>query len=73
VPSGVSTYLLASGFLPGHPVVFSIDNTKIATLTASPLGAVSYNIEPTLLKLAGGRHTVTLGSMLITMTGSFSS
>jgi subtilase family serine protease len=73
VPSGGSTYLLASGFLPGHPVVFSIDNTKIATLTASPLGAVSYNIEPTLLKLAGGRHTVTLGSMLITMTGSFSS
>jgi hypothetical protein len=73
VPSGGTSYLLASGFLPAHPVTLTIDNTKIATLTASPLGAVSYNIDPALLKLASGRHTVTLGSMLISMNGTFSS
>jgi hypothetical protein len=72
VPSGGSTYLFAAGFLPAHPVTLTIDNTKIATLTASPLGAVSYNIDPALLTLAKGRHTVTLGSMLINPSATFS-
>lgn len=73
VPSGGSTYLLASGFLPNHPVTLTIDKTTIATLIASPLGEVSDNIDPAALKLPGGRHTVTLGSMLIDQTASFTS
>lgn len=70
VPRGGSAYLFASGFLPNHPVTLSIDNTTITTIIASPLGAVSYNLDPAALKLAAGGHTVTLGSMLINQTAS---
>jgi subtilase family serine protease len=73
--TGTSTgngYLLAGGFLPGHPVRLSIGGKLIATLTANPLGDVTYMISPTLLHLAAGRHSVSLASMLITETGSFS-
>ncbi|HEX4225178.1 MAG TPA: hypothetical protein VHZ97_22635 [Pseudonocardiaceae bacterium] len=73
VPSGGTTYLFANGFLPGHPVTLTIDGTKIATLTASVLGAVTDNIDPALLKLPAGHHTVTLGSMLINPSATFSS
>jgi subtilase family serine protease len=49
-PTGVS-YLLASGFVPGHPVALAIDGHAVATLTASDLGTVAYIIEPKLLHL----------------------
>lgn len=71
-PKQVS-YLLGSGFLPGHPVRMLIDGHLVAALTASPLGYVTYTIEPALLKLAPGRHVVTLHGMLITETKSFTS
>jgi subtilase family serine protease len=58
-------YLLASGFLPAHPVRLFIDGRLIARLTANTLGDVTYMIDPALLRLARGRHAVTLGSMLI--------
>lgn len=73
VPSGGTTFLSANGFLPMHPVTLTIDGTKVATLTASTLGAVDDNIDPSALHLAPGRHTVTLSSMLIDQTGSFTS
>ena len=72
VPTGGTSYLLASGFLPMHPVTLSVDGTTVATLTASTLGAVSYNLDPALLKLAPGRHTVTLSSLLIDPSTTFS-
>ena len=64
-------YLLAGGFLPGHPVRLSIGGKLVATLTANPLGDVTFMISPTLLHLAAGGHLVSLASMLITETASF--
>jgi subtilase family serine protease len=70
---GGSSYLLASNFLPGHPVSFAIDGHTVATLTANTLGDVTYMIDPSLLKLSPGRHTVSLSGMLLTETASFTS
>ena len=70
---GHSTYLEAGGFLPGHQVSLSIDGKAITSLTASPLGDVTYMISPPLLRLSGGSHAVSLDSLLITEAGSFSS
>jgi hypothetical protein len=65
------TYMLAGGFLPGHPVQMSIDGQPVATLTVGDLGTVTYMIAPRLLSLVPGDHTVQLSSLLLTMTGSF--
>jgi len=73
IAKGGSSYLFAPGFLPGHPVPMYIDGQKVATLTAGDLGTVTYMIDPGLLKLAPGRHTVQLRSMLLTATASFTS
>jgi len=73
IPAGGTSYLLASNFLPGHPVDFAIDGHTVATLTANALGAVTYMIDPSLLKLAPGRHTITLSGMLLTETATFTS
>ena len=70
---GGSSYLLASNFLPGHPVNFAIDGHTVATLTANTLGDVTYMIDPSLLKLSPGQHTVSLSSMLLTETAGFTS
>jgi subtilase family serine protease len=70
---GGSSYLLASNFLPGHPVDFAIDGHTVATLTANTLGDVTYLIDPSLLKLSPGKHTVTLSGMLLTETAGFTS
>lgn len=70
---GHSTYLEAGGFLPGHTVTLTIDGKAITTLHASMLGNVTYMISPSLLHLPGGSHVLSLGSLLITETASFSS
>jgi subtilase family serine protease len=70
---GGSSYLLASNFLPGHPVNFAIDGHAVATLTANTLGDVTYMIDPSLLKLSAGQHKVSLSGMLLTETASFTS
>jgi subtilase family serine protease len=70
---GGSSYLLASNFLPGHPVDFAVDGHTVATLTANSLGDVTYMIDPALLKLSPGKHAVSLSSMLLTETASFTS
>lgn len=69
---GHAVYLLGQGFLPRHPVVLAIDGRRIAALTASTSGYVSYMISPARLKLRPGRHMVTLTSMLLDASGSFS-
>jgi subtilase family serine protease len=71
IPSGGTSYLLASGFLPQHPVTLSIDGKAVATLAANTLGAITYNIDPAMLALAAGGHTVALHSMLLDQTASF--
>jgi subtilase family serine protease len=71
IGKGGTTYLLARGFLPGHPVQMSIDGKAIATLTVGNLGTVTFMIDPSLLKLAPGEHTVRLSSLLLNETGRF--
>jgi subtilase family serine protease len=71
ISQGGMTYLLAGGFLPGHPVQMSIDGKTVATLTVGDLGTVTYMIDPSLLNLAPGEHTVRLSSLLLNMTGRF--
>ena len=73
IPAGHSAYLLATGFLPRHPVELSIDNVTVAGLTASTSGYVTYMIDPAMLKLPPGTHTLELKSMLITATRTFTS
>ena len=68
-----TSYLLAPGFLPGHPVNFAIDGHTVATLTANTLGDVTYMIDPALLSLSPGRHTITLTGMLLSETAPFTS
>jgi len=73
IRAGGTCYLLASNFLPGHPVDFAIDGRTVATLTANALGDVTYMIKPSLLNLAPGPHTVALTGMLLTETATFTS
>jgi subtilase family serine protease len=73
IPKGGTSYLLGTGFLPLHPVTFSIDGTTVATLTANTLGDVTYMIDPAMLKLPAGNHSAQLSGMLLTTTSSFSS
>lgn len=61
-------YLLGTGFLPAHPVQLRIDGKLAATLHASPLGDVTYLIDPAAQHLGAGSHGITLDSMLITET-----
>lgn len=69
-PDGVR-FMAAAGFLPHHPVRLGIDNREVATITANTLGSVSFIVDPALLKLPPGQHTLTLRSMLLTETASF--
>ena len=70
VAPGGTSYLFASGFLPGHPVQLLVGARVVAKLTASILGTVTYMLDPATLKLAAGTHAVALDSMLIDVTGS---
>ncbi|HEY2240822.1 MAG TPA: S53 family peptidase [Streptosporangiaceae bacterium] len=69
--AGGSEYLLAGGFLPGHPVHLTVDGQAVATLTATPLGTVTDMIDPATLNLPAGTHQVELSSLLITQTATF--
>lgn len=73
IAKGGTAYLTAGGFLPGHPVRLAVDGKAVATLTAGDLGTVTFMIDPAALRLAAGRHKVTLGSLLLTKTGTFRS
>jgi len=73
IPPGGTSYLLGTGFLPLHPVTFSIDSQTVATLTANTLGDVTYMIDPSALGLSPGNHTAQVSGMLLTTTTTFSS
>jgi hypothetical protein len=68
---GATSYLLATGYLPGHPVRLSIDGHVVGTIRATSLGTVTYLISPAQLKLAAGRHVLRLSSLLLTSTKAF--
>lgn len=61
--AGNVNYLLASGFLPLHPVRLTIDNRLAATLVANTLGQVTYSAN-----LTHGVHNISLAGMLQTLT-----
>jgi hypothetical protein len=71
--AGGTSYLLAAGFLPHHPVGLLIDGRLIATLTASSLGTVTYMIDPSMLHLAAGTHKIRLESMLLAASATLTS
>ena len=71
IAKGGSSYLFAPGFLPGHPVTLLIDGKKVTTLVAGALGTVTDMVVPSQLKLAPGRHTVELESLVVNETASF--
>jgi hypothetical protein len=71
ITSGATARLVATGFLPGHPVRIYVDGRSVATIRASHAGIVSYVISPSRLGLAAGRHVVTLTSMLLTERRGF--
>ncbi len=73
IPKGGTSYLLGTGFLPLHPVKFTIDGKKVATLTANALGTVTYMIDPSMLGLKAGKHTAQVSGMLLTTTSRFTS
>jgi subtilase family serine protease len=73
VPSGGTSYLLAGGFIPAHPVRLAVDGTTVATLTANNLGEVTTQLDPAALTLSAGKHTVTLHSLLVDETATFRS
>src|SRR5215469_12745842 len=73
IPKGGTSYLLGTGFLPLHPVTLSIDGKKVATLTASAIGYVTYMIDPSRLGLKAGKHTARVSGMVLTTTSGFTS
>jgi hypothetical protein len=71
IPAGHTARADEGGLLPGHPVRFYLDGREVAVLPADASGQVSYLIDPSALKLRPGRHTLTLESMLLTATRTF--
>jgi subtilase family serine protease len=70
IGAGRTASLSATGFLPTHPVELDIDHHKVAVLTASTSGTVSYTLDPSSLGLSRGWHSITLGGMLLTERSS---
>jgi hypothetical protein len=73
IPSGGTSSVAGTGFLPRHPVQLAIDGKVVTTLTASDQGTVGYTLNPAALGLTAGHHVLTLQGMLITTTAGFSS
>jgi len=73
IPSGGTSSVSDTGFLPRHPVTLAVDGKAITTLTASDQGTVSYVLNPAAMGLVPGHHVLTLQSMLITTTADFRS
>jgi hypothetical protein len=71
ITRGATARLVATGFLPGHPVRIYVDGRYVATRQAGRAGVVSYVLSPSRLGLAAGRHVVTLTSMLLTERRGF--
>ncbi|HEY4021447.1 MAG TPA: S53 family peptidase [Pseudonocardiaceae bacterium] len=68
-----SNRLIATGFLPGHPVHLTVNGQQIATVTADGSGDISYPFNPAALHLPPGKHVLTAHSMLLDEQLSFTS
>jgi hypothetical protein len=68
---GTAARLVATGFLPGHPVRIYVAGRYVATRHASAAGTIRFEIIPSRLGLAAGRHAVTLASLLLDERGTF--
>jgi hypothetical protein len=66
IAAGRTAKLIATGFLPLHPVRVYIDGHYVATRLASGNGTVTYAISPARLHLRGGQHSAALAGMLLT-------
>ena len=71
IAKGSSAHVVATGFLPLHPVRIYIGNRFAAKVRASAAGTVSYVIRPSKLHLSAGRHRITITGMLISATAAF--
>jgi hypothetical protein len=65
IAAGKTARLVATGFLPLHPVRLYIDGHYVTTVAAGGNGTVSYVIRPARLHLRAGLHSVALTSMLL--------
>lgn len=63
--------VLAHGFLPDHPVTIAIDGTTLATVIADASGNINVAFIPNKQNLATGRHMLTIHSMLLDQSKSF--
>ncbi len=61
----------STGFLPDHPVTISVDGTALATVTADTSGNITYAFTPAGKNIAAGRHTLTVTSMLLDQSRTF--
>ncbi len=60
-----------TGFLPDHPVTIAVDGTPLATVTADTSGNWSYSFTAAAKNLAAGQHTLTVSSMLLQQSTTF--
>jgi hypothetical protein len=63
--------VMSSGFLPGHPVHLSVDGAPLTTLTADTSGNIGFGFTPASVNLGAGRHTLTVDSMLLSQSATF--
>jgi hypothetical protein len=71
IASGSSAHVVATGFLPLHPVRIYIGSRFVAKVRASAAGTVSYLVKPSKLHLRAGRHLIKITGMLVTGTATF--
>lgn len=71
VASSAPLDVTSQGFLPGHPVTISVDGTTLATVTADTSGNITYAFRPSDAGLSTGSHTLTVQSMLLDQTRTF--
>jgi subtilase family serine protease len=69
--STATVTLTSTGFLPGHPIVITVDGHSLATVTADSSGNVSYAFTAAAKGLAAGSHTLGLASMLLDQSTTF--
>jgi subtilase family serine protease len=60
-----------TGFLPDHPVTLEVDGAPLATVTVDTSGNWSYSFTATDKGLAPGQHTLTVSSMLLQQSKTF--
>ncbi|WP_375487271.1 hypothetical protein [uncultured Jatrophihabitans sp.] len=71
VAPGSPLDITSRGFLPDHPVTLAVDGTTLATVTADTSGNITYAFRPQDKGLIVGRHTLTVHSLLLDQSATF--